>query len=82
MGRSRRKSTNALQHNLSIVAYDPRDPSQHPDQPLTWKPTSNAALIRAFFTPTRLRHLIDWQVIARRANHCDLVGDEKSPGGG
>jgi len=60
--------------------YDPRDQSQNPTNPATWKHTNNAALVAAHFLHTR-KHIpysrIDTPALIAAANVCSELVSKK-----
>jgi hypothetical protein len=56
----------------AIPCFDPRDTSQRLDDPLTWTPTINPALIRASLALVLVPlETIDWKGVARIADRCE-----------
>jgi hypothetical protein len=56
----------------TIPCFDPRDPSQRVDQPRTWKPSTNPALVRATLAlDLAPMESIDWYQVARTAHLCE-----------
>jgi len=63
-------------HEGPLVVYDPRDPLQARHNKSTWRPTSNVALIQAHFQRLRFGDgMVDWDRVARLAEHCDEIVD-------
>lgn len=72
MVRGMRDETDVEMERDAIPCFDPRDLSQRANEPVTWKPTINPALIWATLTldlaPTKP---IDWKNVARTADLCE-----------
>ena len=57
----------------AIPCFDPRDPSQRLDEPSTWKPSRNPALIRATLALDLVpMERIDWYLVAMTADLCEF----------
>ena len=56
----------------AIPCFDPRDPSQRADQPRTWQPSTNPALVRATLAlDLAPMESIDWYQVAKSADLCE-----------
>lgn len=61
------------------VAFDPRDPTQKPRDPKTWKKTRNPALILATVAMELAGQalVLDFDLLIAQANYCEELIDAR-----